>query len=52
MPEGVNSLGPPQIIQAYLSLPVVLSYSLHVSVTPHPIRSASFPFWSLHCQVV
>ncbi len=45
MPEGVNSLGPPQCLQAYRSLPVALSYSLPLSVTPHLIRSAPFPFW-------
>src|SRR6218665_230754 len=27
------------------SLPVALSYSLPLSVTPHLIRSAPFPFW-------
>ncbi len=34
MPEGVNSLGPPQCLQAYSSLPVARSYSLPLSVTP------------------
>src|SRR6218665_3104442 len=45
MPEGVNSLGTPQCLQAYPSLSVALSYSLPLSVTPHLIRSAPFPFW-------
>ena len=48
MPEGVNSLGTPQCLQAYPSLPVTLSYSLPLSVTPHLIRSAPFPFGLIH----
>jgi len=52
MPEGVNSLGPPQSIQTFPSLYVVLSYSLPLSVTPHLIHSATFLFDFKHCQIV
>jgi len=44
--EGVNSLGPPQSLQAYPSFPVALSYSLPLSVTLHLIRSEFFLYWA------